>query len=60
MDLSIIAIPILLIAIMYIFCYKKKPHTTKAKRKLHFKSPKRKFDLKSLEKRVRRRMVGST
>ena len=63
MDLSIIAIPILLIAIMYIFCYKKKPHTTKAKRKLHFKSPerpKRKFDLKSLEKRVRRRMAVST
>mgnify|MGYP001216906298 FL=1 len=60
MDLSIIAIPILIIAIMYMFCYKKNSNTSKAKRKLHFKSPKRKFDLKSLEKRVRRRMAVST
>jgi len=58
MDLSIIAIPILIIAIVYMFYYKKKPNTSKAKRKLHFKS--RKFDLKSLESRVRRRMVVST
>jgi len=60
MDLSIIAIPILLIAIMYMFCYKKKPHTTKPEQKLYFKGPKRKFDLKSLESRVRRRMAVST
>ena len=63
MDLSIIAIPILIIAIMYMFCYKKNSNMSKAKRKLHFKSPelhKRKFDLKSLEKRVRRRMAVLT
>lgn len=58
MDLSIIAIPILIIAILYIFYYKK-TKTTKVEQKLYFKGPKRKFDLKSLESRVRRRMAVS-
>jgi hypothetical protein len=61
MDLSIIAIPLLIIAILYTFYYKKtKTKTTKAEQKLYFKGPKRKFDLKSLESRVRRRMAVST
>lgn len=68
MNLSIIAIPILIIAIIYMFYYKKKANAsktseTKQKAQNRFdatKGPKRKFDLKLLESRVRRRMAVST
>lgn len=75
MNLSIIAIPILIIAIIYMFYYKKKANankTSETKQKTQnlnsrfdarfdaTKGPKRKFDLKLLESRVRRRMAVST
>ena len=65
MELSLLAIPILIVAILYaiyVSTQKKKTHK-KAHLERHtrtYKSPKRKFDLKSLESRVRRRMAVST
>lgn len=64
MELSLLAIPILIVAILYaIYVSTQKKTHKKAHLERHtrtYKSPKRKFDLKSLESRVRRRMAVST
>ena len=62
MDLSLLAIPILIVAILAVLFLSRqktvKQEPTQSRNP--YKRPKRKFDLNSLESRVRRRMVVSS
>ena len=62
MELSLIAIPILIVAILCVLFYRRQKNAKQTPPPVPktYKRPKRKFNLASLESRVRRRMAVST
>jgi len=62
MDLSLIAIPILIVAILCVLFYHRQKNAKQEPTPVPktYTRPKRKFNIASLESRVRRRMAVST